>query len=104
MCRSYTNPVLSNVIGCAGNDQKLAKETSGLASNITYTGYGANGIVSGSLHILEMDGDKIILDAGLFYGNDGANIPLLTKSHVENVSAVIVSHAHLDHIGRLSQL
>jgi metallo-beta-lactamase family protein len=95
---------LSNVIGCAGNDQKLAKETSGLASNITYTGYGANGIVSGSLHILEMDGDKIILDAGLFYGNDGANIPLLTKSHVENVSAVIVSHAHLDHIGRLSQL
>jgi len=95
------------LIGCAGTDGKLAKGTSAqhsLASGITYTGYGANGIVSGSLHTLEMDGDKIILDAGLFYGNDGDNAPLLTKSNVENVSAVIVSHAHLDHIGRLFQL
>ncbi len=97
------------LIGCAGTDEKLAKDTSvstkhSLASGITYTGYGANGIVSGSLHTLEMDGDKIILDAGLFYGNDGDNAPLLTKSNVENVSAVIVSHAHLDHIGRLFQL
>lgn len=97
------------LIGCAGTDGKLSTDTSvstkhSLASGITYTGYGANGIVSGSLHTLEMDGDKIILDAGLFYGNDGDNAPLLTKSNVENVSAVIVSHAHLDHIGRLFQL
>jgi metallo-beta-lactamase family protein len=98
---------LSYLIGCTQTDGKLPKDTStkhSLASSITYTGYGANGIVSGSLHMLEIDGDKIILDAGLFYGNDRDNAPLLTKSNVENVSAVIVSHAHLDHIGRLFQL
>lgn len=69
------------LIGCAGTDGKLSTDTSvsikhSLASGITYTGYGANQIVSGSLHTLEMDGDKIILDAGLFYGNDVDNTPL----------------------------
>lgn len=77
-------------------------------AEIQYKGYGANEIVSGSLHVLNIDGDKIILDSGLFYGDDEAKLTSIKeeelKEELKDASAIIVSHAHLDHIGRLIKI
>jgi len=67
----------------------------------SYVGYGADHCVSGSLHIITLDGDKIILDAGSFYGEDGKSFPQIDQKTLTDVSAIIISHAHIDHIGRL---
>ncbi|HOQ08980.1 MAG TPA: MBL fold metallo-hydrolase [Syntrophomonadaceae bacterium] len=90
------------VFCCAGCfSLPIATNTS---QQIVYTGYGANGVVSGSLHILEIGKDKIILDAGLFYGDDGDNAPPLDENVLDGISAIVISHAHLDHIGRLLEV
>jgi metallo-beta-lactamase family protein len=98
-------------IGCtdlsdaSNNLANTAMRSENTASpGITYTGYGANGAVSGAMHILEIGEDKIILDAGLFYGDDGNNAPQLDKKVLDGVSAIIISHAHLDHTGRLLEV
>ncbi|MEA3507153.1 MAG: hypothetical protein U9R36_06675, partial [Elusimicrobiota bacterium] len=46
-------------------------DDTGKESTFEYTGYGANRCVSGSLHLISIDGDNLILDAGAFYGDDG---------------------------------
>ncbi len=95
--------IISFLAGCSKIGGP-STEVSSSSAGINYTGYGANQCVSGSLHVLEIDGEKIILDAGLFYGQDGQDAPPLEKSLIENVSAIIITHAHLDHVGRLFQL
>jgi len=69
--------------------------------NITF--YGAAREVTGSCELLETGQQKILIDCGMFQGsdfNEGKNsdpLPFDPKS----LSAVIVTHAHLDHVGRL---
>jgi metallo-beta-lactamase family protein len=57
----------------------------------------------GSAHLLEIDGSKILLDCGLFDSNridlDSPNRRFTFEPR--DLDAVIVSHAHNDHIGRL---
>ncbi len=73
-------------------------------AEFTYTGYGANLAVTGSLHVVTLNGEKFILDAGSFQGGDGKDIPPITPEVISGVNAVIISHAHADHIGRLLKL
>ncbi len=68
--------------------------------------YGAAGEVTGSNFLIETDQHTYVVDCGLFQGED-AN----TKHNDEplaynaaDVDAVIVTHTHLDHIGRLPML
>ncbi|MDX2426492.1 MAG: MBL fold metallo-hydrolase [Cycloclasticus sp.] len=70
------------------------------------TFYGATEGVTGSSYILETGGKKILLDCGLFQGGREAE-----KSNkdpfqfdVSKIDAVVLSHAHLDHSGRLPKL
>jgi len=72
--------------------------------NLTF--HGAAREVTGSLHLVEADGRLIALDCGMFQGRrretEGKNrvFPFdPTKLH-----AVVLSHAHLDHCGRLPLL
>ena len=66
----------------------------------------AGGQVTGSMHLLEAAGARILLDAGLFQGHRAetaslnANLPFDAR----RLDAVILSHAHIDHIGRLPLL
>jgi metallo-beta-lactamase family protein len=67
---------------------------------------GAADTVTGSKHLVEADGRKILLDCGLFQGfkvlreRNWAPLPLPVKE----IDAVVLSHAHLDHSGALPLL
>ena len=67
---------------------------------------GAAGEVTGSMHVLQFDGKTLVLDCGMFQGkraeaeakNREYNLPL------DQVDAVLLSHAHIDHSGRLPRM
>lgn len=68
--------------------------------------YGAAGEVTGSNHILEGEGVNIMIDCGFFQGvkvcDDKNNQPF--PYNPATVDAVFVTHAHLDHVGRIPKL
>ncbi len=70
------------------------------------TFHGAAQQVTGSLHLLEVNGKRIILDCGLFQGRRSETRERNTGFPCDprSVHAVVVSHAHIDHIGRLPML
>ena len=67
---------------------------------------GAAREVTGSCHILRVNGKTILLDCGMFQGkrsesrDKNARLPV----PVDSIDAVILSHAHIDHAGRLPYL
>ncbi len=68
--------------------------------------YGAAGEVTGSNNLLEAAGQKIIIDCGMWQGSEfNANKNFDPFSYdPKTISAVLITHAHLDHIGRLPLL
>ncbi len=70
------------------------------------TFYGATEGVTGSSYILETGGKKILLDCGLFQGSR-EEVKVNKEPFqfaVNTIDAVVLSHAHLDHSGRLPKL
>ncbi len=70
------------------------------------TFYGATREVTGSNSLLEAAGHKILVDCGMWQGsdfNEGKNSDPLPFNPKE-ISACLVTHAHLDHVGRLPLL
>jgi metallo-beta-lactamase family protein len=72
-------------------------------SSITF--FGGAGSVTGSKHLVEIAGKRILLDCGTFQGlsdvrSRNRNFPFAPES----LDAVILSHAHLDHCGMLPLL
>jgi metallo-beta-lactamase family protein len=73
---------------------------------IKLTFYGATEGVTGSAYLLETERATILLECGLFQGSreeQKANDEPFPFS-VERLDAVVLSHAHLDHSGRLPKL
>ncbi len=70
------------------------------------TFWGAAGQVTGSMHLLEAAGARVLLDAGLFQGHraESASLNANLPFDPRRIDAVVVSHAHIDHIGRLPLL
>ncbi len=68
--------------------------------------FGAARTVTGSSHLVEIHGKKILLDCGLFQGK--RDVARLQNEHspesLRRLDAVILSHGHLDHCGRLPML
>ena len=70
------------------------------------TFWGAAGAVTGSMHLVESNGKRILLDCGLNQGRrkdadaKNRNLPFPGSS----IDAVILSHAHIDHSGNLPTL
>lgn len=67
---------------------------------------GAARSVTGSMHLLEGNGHRLLLDCGLFQGRRRETIELNSKLPFDaaSIDAVVLSHAHLDHSGRLPVL
>lgn len=65
--------------------------------------YGAAREVTGSCHILRASGKTVLLDCGMFQGRrtDAAQKNATLPVPVETIDAVVLSHAHIDHSGRL---
>lgn len=64
---------------------------------------GAAGEVTGSQHLLEIGERRILLDCGLFQGHRAESRAKNEKLFCDpkTLDAVILSHAHMDHCGRL---
>jgi len=73
---------------------------------ISITFCGAAQEVTGSQHLLEVGDTRILLDCGLYQGRRAdtyeRNLALAFKP--ETLTAVILSHAHIDHLGNLPNL
>lgn len=70
------------------------------------TFHGGAKSVTGSNYLLESDGHKILIDCGLHQGDnfaDRENFEPFSYSPSQ-IEAVVVTHAHLDHVGRLPKL
>ncbi|TWT99855.1 Ribonuclease [Botrimarina colliarenosi] len=70
------------------------------------TFHGAAGTVTGSKYLLETDGATVLIDCGLFQG-----VKKLREMNWEDtpfkvgeVDAVLLTHAHLDHVGYLPRI
>lgn len=68
--------------------------------------YGAANEVTGSNHLLECDGVTVMVDCGFFQGVKVCDIKNteLFPYKVADVDALFVTHAHLDHVGRIPKL
>lgn len=68
--------------------------------------WGAARSVTGSMHLLTVNGSRILLDCGLFQGHRAEayernrNFPF----DASTIDAVVLSHAHIDHAGNLPNL
>ncbi len=67
---------------------------------------GATGRVTGSCYLIESEGTRIIIDCGLFQGSAadrGKNMEPFAFD-AKTIDAVIATHSHIDHIGRIPKL
>lgn len=70
------------------------------------TFHGAAREVTGSMHLVEADGMQVALDCGLYQGRRAESIEKNQKFPIDAkaIHAVALSHAHIDHCGRLPML
>lgn len=68
--------------------------------------FGAAREVTGSCHIVRVAGKTVLLDCGLFQGkrSESADKNKELPVPVSEIDAVVLSHAHIDHAGRLPYL
>ncbi|MCC6167071.1 MAG: MBL fold metallo-hydrolase [Caldilineaceae bacterium] len=70
------------------------------------TFYGAAQEVTGSMHLVEVNGQRILLECGMFQGRREETYArnLHFPFEPSSIHAVVLSHAHIDHSGNLPNL
>ncbi|WP_298718276.1 MBL fold metallo-hydrolase [uncultured Oceanisphaera sp.] len=65
--------------------------------------HGAVNSVTGSCHELRVNGAGILIDCGLFQGTERRD-DLAIDFDIDHIKALVVTHVHIDHVGRLPYL
>lgn len=68
--------------------------------------HGAAGEVTGSMHLVEAAGRRILIDCGLIQGSPDAEARNFAAFSFDAaaIDALVLSHAHIDHVGRVPRL
>ena len=74
--------------------------------SVTVRIHGAAGEVTGSCYELRTPRARVLVDFGMFQGSLAQETRNLTPPEIafDDVDAVVVTHAHVDHVGRLGML
>ena len=69
------------------------------------TSYGAVREVTGSMHLITTERDRVLLDCGMFQGRrrESAEKNKAMPFDPKILTNVVLSHAHIDHSGRLKK-
>jgi len=71
----------------------------------TVTSYGAAQTVTGSCHLVKIGSVRILIDCGMFQGDNGSlNNYIPFDFDPKSIHYLILTHGHLDHIGRVAKL
>ena len=67
---------------------------------------GATRTTTGSIYLFELNGQRLLLECGLFQGRRGESIERNRNFPFDpkQINAVVLSHAHIDHCGNLPNL
>jgi metallo-beta-lactamase family protein len=76
--------------------------TTGTGVRVTFLG--AAQTVTGSKYLLESDGCRLLVDCGLFQGKKELRLLNWDRPPVEALDFILLTHAHIDHIGYLPRV
>jgi metallo-beta-lactamase family protein len=84
----------------------MAPPTTSSRAGASITFLGAAGMVSGSRHLLEVGGSRVLFDCGLFQGERHLREKNWERFPVpaDSIDAVVLTHGHIDHSGWLPRL
>ena len=71
-------------------------------SSFTFQSLNLRAEIGGNSYALNLDGNLILLDAGMHPKEEGPNaLPRYQELPYDSADAIVISHSHLDHIGTL---
>jgi len=71
---------------------------------VSIRSYGATQEVTGSCHVLHVNGKNIMIDCGMFQGEDEDKNEQAFEFNPADIDYLLITHGHLDHVGRIPKL